>query len=116
MILLSWNYRGLDNPATVLALCELVKARRPDIIFLYEILSIASRIEEIIVKLNFQSCFNVNCVGRSGGVCFFWRVSTLCNVVSYSKNHISLSINVRVVLGVLLVSMVSLIGMNVFFL
>lgn len=90
MILLSWNCRGLGNPATVPTLCELVKARKPDMVFLFETLAVASRVEEIRVKLNFQSCFNVSCVGRSGGVCVFWRVSTLCDIVNYSNNHISL--------------------------
>lgn len=69
MILLSWNCRGLDNSATILALCELVKARRSDVVFLYETLVAASGIEEIRVKLKFSSCFNVHCVGRSDGIC-----------------------------------------------
>ncbi|KAL8523860.1 hypothetical protein ACS0TY_013717 [Phlomoides rotata] len=83
----------VDGSGEVSALCELAKARRPDVIFLFETLFVASRVEEIRVKLNFESCFNVNCVGRSGGICVFWRVSSICNVVSFSNNHIGLMIN-----------------------
>ncbi|KAL8526940.1 hypothetical protein ACS0TY_015983 [Phlomoides rotata] len=88
MILLSWNCGGLGNPATIPALCELVRARRPSLVFLSETLCAASKIEEIRVKLKFDSCFNVNVVGRSRGLCIIWNPSTLCNVLSYSNNHI----------------------------
>lgn len=65
------SHEGLGNPATVPALVELVKAKRPDIVFLFETLAIFSRIEALRVQLNFQACFNVNCVGCSGGICVF---------------------------------------------
>lgn len=79
--------------ATVPALSELVKTRRPDIIFLFETLCIANKVEELRVKLHFQSCFNVNCVGRSGGICVLWKDSSICNIVRVSNNHIDLHIN-----------------------
>ncbi|KAL8519995.1 hypothetical protein ACS0TY_010795 [Phlomoides rotata] len=40
-----------------------------------------------------QSCFSINCVGQSGGIYFFWKDSSTCNVVSYSNNHIDIIIN-----------------------
>lgn len=108
MIILSWNCRGLGNPAIVPVLSELVKARRPDIVFLSETLAVNSRIEDIRVRLNFQSCFTVNCVGRSGGIYVFWKESSLCNVVSFSNNHIDLIINENgIVLIVLLLGIYS---------
>lgn len=91
MIALSWNCRGLGQSATVPALCELVKARRPDVIFLFETLSFGVRIESLRVKLNFQSCFSVDCVGRSGGIAVFWSNNISCSILSYSKNHIDYS-------------------------
>lgn len=86
MILLSWNYRELGNPATVLALCELVKARRPDVIFLFETLCGASRIEEICVRLQFFSYFNIDCVGRSGGISVFGKLLVI--MVSLIDNNV----------------------------
>ncbi|KAL8492823.1 hypothetical protein ACS0TY_024136 [Phlomoides rotata] len=93
MIVLSWICRGLGNPAAIPSLCELVRVQRPDIIFLFETLSYGVKIEELRIKLNFQCCFSVDCVGRSGGIYVFWRVADACNLVSYSRNHIDLHIN-----------------------
>lgn len=93
MITLSWNCRGLGQPTTVPALCELVRARRPDVIFLFETLSFGVRLESLRVKLNFHSCFSVDCVGRSGGIAVLWNNNISCSVLSYSQNHIDLLIN-----------------------
>lgn len=92
MIVLSWNCRGLGQPVAIPSVCELVCACRPDVIFLYETLSHASRIEELRIKINFSSCFVVDCVGRSGGVCVLWKDSSLCSLQSYSQNHIDMKV------------------------
>ncbi|KAL8520443.1 hypothetical protein ACS0TY_011099 [Phlomoides rotata] len=73
MIILSWNCRGLGNPAIIPALVELVKTRKPDVIFLFETLSVSSRVEEVRVRLKFESCFSISSIGRSGGLCVFWK-------------------------------------------
>lgn len=93
MIALSWNCRGLGQPATVPTLCELVRARSPDVIFLFETLSFGIRLELLRVKLNFQSCFSVDCVGRSDSIAVLWNNNITCSVSSYSRNHIDLCMN-----------------------
>ncbi|KAL8476214.1 hypothetical protein ACS0TY_028757 [Phlomoides rotata] len=90
MKILSWNCRGLGQPTTVPALKELVKAHKPDVLFLFETLSFSSRITNFSSVLGFECCFVVCCVGRSGGLCVFWKVEDLCYLISYSNNHIDL--------------------------
>ncbi|KAL8534133.1 hypothetical protein ACS0TY_010225 [Phlomoides rotata] len=92
MIVLSWNCRGIGHPATVPALCELVRARRPDIVFLFETIVVAARLEVVRIKLKFDYCFAVDCIGYSGGLCVFWNKKASCQVVNYSQNHIDLHI------------------------
>ncbi|KAL8504993.1 hypothetical protein ACS0TY_016260 [Phlomoides rotata] len=75
MIVLSWNCRGLGQPATDPTMCELVRARRPSIVLLFETLSY------------------VDCVGRSGGLTVLWNNTADCYIVSYFINHINLHTN-----------------------
>lgn len=93
MIALSWNCRGLGQAATIPTICELVQARRPDVIFLFETLSFCVRLESLRVKLNFSSCFSVDCVGRSGGLAVLWNNKISCSILSYSINHIDICVN-----------------------
>lgn len=92
MLILSWNCRGIGQAATVPALCELVKARRPDIIFLCETLAKSARLELVRLKLNFPNCFSVDCNGRSGGLSVFWSNKIFCTLLSYSLNHIDMEV------------------------
>ncbi|XP_075478725.1 uncharacterized protein LOC142519565 [Primulina tabacum] len=78
MIVLSWNCtrwncRGLGHPRAVPILCELIKAHRVDVVFLFETLVHAVKIEEIRVKVRFAGAFSVDRFGRSGGLAVFWR-------------------------------------------
>lgn len=43
----TWNCRGLGQPRTVRALSDLVRDRRPDILFLSETISVGRKIEDI---------------------------------------------------------------------
>ena len=45
MKILNWNYQGLGNSQAVLALCELVRTHKPDVIFLLETLAHVSKLE-----------------------------------------------------------------------
>lgn len=92
MNILSGNSRGLGQPLAVQALCELIRTRQPNVIFLFETLSHSARIEEVRVKLNFQNSFCVDCIGRSGGICVFWKSSSSISLINYSQNHIDLKI------------------------
>ncbi|KAK6141980.1 hypothetical protein DH2020_020745 [Rehmannia glutinosa] len=92
MIGVSWNCRGLGNPRALLALKNLVKARRPHFIFLIETLVITTRINEIKSELGYVGCFSVDCVGRSGGLDLLWVNSITVSVLNYSRFHINVSI------------------------
>lgn len=87
---LSWNYRGLGQARTVRVLCDLVKDRRPDVLFLIETISAANKIEELRIKLVFVRCFSVDCIGRSGGLAVFWKSAVDCSITGYSSHHIDL--------------------------
>jgi exonuclease III len=63
---LSLNCQGLGNPWTVHGLCQLVKEKRPSLVFLMETKLSASKFERVRVAAGFQSAFVVDSVGRSG--------------------------------------------------
>lgn len=92
MKIFSWNCRGLGNASAVRALCELIKTHKPDVVFLFETLVCARRIEEIRIRIGFAACFAVDCVGRSGGIGAFWREPNSCCLQTYSSNHIDFCI------------------------
>lgn len=74
MNVLSWNCRGHGNPRTVRALNDLIRDRRPEVLFLIETISEKRRIEELRIKLGFSNCFSVDRIGRSGGLAVFGTV------------------------------------------
>lgn len=45
-------------------------------VLLFETLVHAQKLEEIRVKIQFDGCVSVNCVGHSGGIGFLWKTST----------------------------------------
>jgi len=55
MIILSWNCRGLGEPRTVPALCDLIRIHKPDIIFLSETLCHANKIVEVRRMVRYES-------------------------------------------------------------
>lgn len=102
MIILSWNCQWIGHPTAIPFLCDLVRTRKPNVILLCETISHSNNIEEIRVCLHYDCSFAVNCVGRSGGLCTMWKSSSLCNIVSYSDNHINTIINVRTYCSILM--------------
>lgn len=67
MSLISWNYRGLNNPNIVPVLNDLVQAYHLEILFFCETLVHSNRIEDIKVKVGFDFSFSVDSNGRSWG-------------------------------------------------
>ncbi|KAL8509320.1 hypothetical protein ACS0TY_016502 [Phlomoides rotata] len=61
--------KGLGQPATDPTMCELVRARRPSIVLLFETLSY------------------VDCVGRSGGLTVLWNNTADCYIVTLVPNR-----------------------------
>ena len=93
MIGISWNCRGLGNPRTVLALCEINKSRKPDFIFLIETLVHSAQVEKLKSKLGFEGAFYVDRVGRGGGLTFLWRKTGMFSLLSYSQSHIDMEVS-----------------------
>lgn len=89
---LSWNCRGLGQPPAIPTLCELVRARRPEVIFLSETLAHRARIDEVKARLNFSFCFAVDVTGRSGGLCMLAKDAEVCSLIGFSNNHIDVEI------------------------
>lgn len=93
MIILSWNCRGLGNLRAVPTIKDLIRTNRPDIIFLFETLVQASKIEEIRVKIGFDFAFVVDREGRGGAVTVLWKSTVNCNILNHSLNFINLEVN-----------------------
>lgn len=93
MIILSWNCRGLGHPVAIPYLCELVKAHRPDILFLCETLSYSVKVVEMRARLFYNCACTVNCIGRSSGLCILWKPVLLCSITSFSQNHVDVCVS-----------------------
>lgn len=75
MLALCWNVRGLGNPRAVRALGDLLRERRPNLVFLIETRKTVDQIEVVMRKLGgMYRCFKVN-RGRTGGggIALLWR-------------------------------------------
>ncbi|CAN1761392.1 Transposon TX1 uncharacterized 149 kDa protein [Linum perenne] len=54
MIIMAWNCRGLGQPRAVGVLSELIRAQRPDVVFLSETLISNGKLEEVRVAVRFE--------------------------------------------------------------
>jgi exonuclease III len=68
---LSWNCRGICNPATVKELHDLAKDYAPSVLFIMETQIDKYRVENLHYTLGFDNSFAVNSVGRSAGLGLF---------------------------------------------
>ncbi|GLU21100.1 hypothetical protein SLE2022_372630 [Rubroshorea leprosula] len=68
MSLLCWNCRGLGNPRAVHSLIELVRRKKPTVVFLSETRLDKRRMEGVRRRLGFKNCFTVDRVGTGGGL------------------------------------------------
>lgn len=68
MSVLSWNCRGLSHQSVVSSLKNLIQTYNPEIVFLFETLLLANNMEMVKMIVGFDSCFNVDRVGKGGGI------------------------------------------------
>lgn len=91
MRILSWNCRGLGNPAAVRAYKRLLRSKSPDIIFLME-----TKLKQSDSKVSSKLCHNhlqnhliVDCEtgggGRSGGLALIWHNDVNLHIIAYNK-------------------------------
>ncbi|XP_075485321.1 uncharacterized protein LOC142525036 [Primulina tabacum] len=53
----------------------------------------SQNIEDIRVRLGFETCFAVDRLGRSGGIGVLWRKTRDFTIVNYSRNHVDLIVS-----------------------
>jgi hypothetical protein len=92
MKLICWNCRGLGNPRTVKDLCQMVKVKRPGLVFLMETKLRSNKMVEIKHKAGFTNVFVVDCVGRSGGLALMWGEDVDLEIINYNRKHIHANI------------------------
>ncbi|XP_062112653.1 uncharacterized protein LOC133823820 [Humulus lupulus] len=88
MSTLSWNCRGLGTPRTVQFLKECVFQKKPNFIFLCEILCKTEKVNRIKRSLGFEGMIVVESIGHSGGLALLWKFNEEAQLLSFSKNHI----------------------------
>lgn len=75
------------EPHTFYFLSDLLRDRKPDVLFLFETISTANTIEAFHIKFEFAQCFSVDKVGQGGGVVVFWKANVNCQVSGFSQNN-----------------------------
>ena len=88
MSIISWIFRDLGHQKEILVLKDLVQLFKPDILFLCETIMNANKIEELTVKLAFQSTFVVDKEGGRQGLGLFSQENLECNIMSHSTNFV----------------------------
>mgnify|MGYP001010734247 FL=1 len=88
MKILSWNCRGIGDPATVRELCDLVEICSPTILCLVETQLQKSRVEGLRFSLGFDFSFGVGSTGRSSAICIFWKTYIDVAIKNYSEYHV----------------------------
>ena len=68
---LSWNCRGLGNPATVRELRKIVKQEGPSLLFVMETKIKGIKVENLKSLLGFSGCFVIDSDGVSGEIGLF---------------------------------------------
>ena len=92
MSFLSWNYRGLGNPAAVRELRSVVKQEGPCLLFVMKTKIAANRVENLKNQLGFVGCFAVDSDGLSGGIGLFWSAEVQVELQNYSSGHIDVMV------------------------
>ncbi|KAJ9173812.1 hypothetical protein P3X46_016912 [Hevea brasiliensis] len=90
MICLSWKGRGLGNLHAVYVLKELILSKKPNIIFLCEIIVHSNKIEEIKVYVRCDCCFSLDHLGRNGGLTVLWKCISLVTITTFASNYIDM--------------------------
>ncbi|XP_021713566.1 uncharacterized protein LOC110681747 [Chenopodium quinoa] len=91
MKILSWNVYGIGNPWTERTLRDVCWRERPNKVFLMETKVDSSVTERIKRRCGFENGICLSSVGRSGGMCFWWRELNV-EMLSYSIHHFSANI------------------------
>lgn len=67
-----------------------IRCNKPDVIFLFEMLVHANKIEEIRYRVGFDYCFAVNKLVRDGGLAVLWKNNLKLEILNFSQNYINI--------------------------
>ena len=89
---LSWNCRGLGNKHPVNVLSDLVREKKPKIVFLMETKQTIDEIRKLKEDLHFIGGLVVprdrSWGGRRGGLAMLWKDDVDLHIQNYSPHHI----------------------------
>ena len=88
MNLISWNCRGLGNPATVQEAREFAAKFTPVVLCLIETQISSDRAEALAGSLGFDHSYAIGSLGRSGGIAVYWNDVVEIEVLDFSRYHI----------------------------
>lgn len=88
MSCLVWNARGLGSPRAFHELRRLLSGNSPMVVFICETHIKASRCFNWKFRLGYDGLFNVDPIGRKGGLMLLWKEPCQANILSYSQGHI----------------------------
>ena len=88
MSLLCWNCRGIGSDPTIQELREFANKFAPRVRCIVETQLSGERVENLKSTLGFDSSFDVDASGRSGGLAMFWNNEINIEILGYSKYHI----------------------------
>lgn len=92
MSIIAWNCRGLGNPSAVRVLADMVRVKKPRILFLMETFISTRKLEPIRVQLGFGNMLVIDAQGHRGSLALLWLDTVELEVLSYSNNHIDANV------------------------
>ena len=95
MSCLNCNYRGVGNPRTIRELRDLIRRSKPKIVFLMEVMTNMEKMEWLKRQLHFEGLFFVKGHNRGGGVALLRKDVGMSRLLSYSRNHIDVEIQLQ---------------------
>lgn len=99
MIYICWNCRGTGAASTVKELKEITLKYKPHLVFLSETKPKSSKLLNLKRRLSFDEMYVVDCNGRSGDLCLFWKKSVNVEILYSDCNVIHsyiISMNTKV--------------------
>ncbi|CAH9077985.1 unnamed protein product [Cuscuta europaea] len=88
MSIVSWNCRGLGNPATSQGLSDIINQHRLSIVFLMETKLRCQRAKEILQARGYVNSAGADCDGRGGGLALGWNDEVQVKVITANSNII----------------------------
>lgn len=76
------------QPTAIRVLADIIRAKRPKVVFLMETFLVKHRMELVRVQLGFQNMFVVDASGHKGGLAMLWQDSMELVITGFLNNHV----------------------------